>query len=291
MSMEQQVDNVPVDQVDTGALENNVVEEAVSDDFFADLDRSVNSGILEEADTSVSSASGDNKPQHVQGEGQTQGQEQVETLKQRYADSSKEGKRLSGKLNELEPYVPIINAMKDDPNLVTHVRNYFEGGGQAPKNMKEQLKLDEDFVFDPDEAVSEPDSDSARVLQSTIDGVVQKRLSDTLGKQKAENQRLSQESDFRQRYEMNEDEWTDFRDFAKQKTLTLDDIYYLKNRESRETNIAKDASTQVAQQMKNVNVRPQSLATSGSQEVEASQDDQLFNSILGIDKDLESAFG
>jgi len=291
MSMEQQVDNVPVDQVDTGALENNVVEEAVSDDFFADLDRSVNSGILEEADTSVSSASGDNKPQHVQGEGQTQGQEQVETLKQRYADSSKEGKRLSGKLNELEPYVPIINAMKDDPNLVTHVRNYFEGGGQAPKNMKEQLKLDEDFVFDPDEAVSEPDSDSARVLQSTIDGVVQKRLSDTLGKQKAENQRLSQESDFRQRYEMNEDEWTDFRDFAKQKTLTLDDIYYLKNRESRETNIAKDASTQVAQQMKNVNVRPQSLATSGSQEVESSQDDQLFNSILGIDKDLESAFG
>jgi len=289
--MEQQVDNVPVDQVDTGALENNVVEEAVSDDFFADLDRSVNSGILEEADTSVSSASGDNKPQHVQGEGQTQGQEQVETLKQRYADSSKEGKRLSGKLNELEPYVPIINAMKDDPNLVTHVRNYFEGGGQAPKNMKEQLKLDEDFVFDPDEAVSEPDSDSARVLQSTIDGVVQRRLSDTLGKQKAENQRLSQESDFRQRYEMNEDEWTDFRDFAKQKTLTLDDIYYLKNRESRETNIAKDASTQVAQQMKNVNVRPQSLATSGSQQVESSQDDQLFNSILGIDKDLESAFG
>ena len=289
--MEQQVDNASVDQVDIGALEDNVVEEAVSDDFFADLDRSVNSGILEEADTSVSSASGDNKPQHVQGEGQTQGQEQVETLKQRYADSSKEGKRLSGKLNELEPYVPIINAMKDDPNLVTHVRNYFEGGGQAPKNMKEQLKLDEDFVFDPDEAVSEPDSDSARVLQSTIDGVVQKRLSDTLGKQKAENQRLSQESDFRQRYEMNEDEWTDFRDFAKQKTLTLDDIYYLKNRESRETNIAKDASTQVAQQMKNVNERPQSLATTGSQQVESSQDDQLFNSILGIDKDLESAFG
>ena len=289
--MEQQVDNVPVDQVDTGALENNVVEEAVSDDFFADLDRSVNSGILEEADTSVSSASGDNKPQISKGEGQTQSPSEVETLKQRYADSSKEGKRLSGKLNELEPYVPIINAMKDDPNLVTHVRNYFEGGGQAPKNMKEQLKLDDDFVFDPDEAVSEPDSDSARVLQSTIDGVVQKRLSDTLGKQKAENQRLSQESDFRQRYEMNEDEWDDFRSFAKQKTLTLDDIYYLKNRESRETNIAKDASTQVAQQMKNVNERPQSLATTGSQQVESSQDDQLFNSILGIDKDLESAFG
>ena len=290
--MEQQVDNAPLNQVDIGALEDNVTEEAVSDDFFADLDRSVNSGILEEADTSVSSASGDNKPQNVKGEGQTQSQDNdVETLKQRYADSSKEGKRLSGKLNELEPYVPIINAMKDDPNLVTHVRNYFEGGGQAPKNMKEQLKLDEDFVFDPDEAVSDQSSDSAKVLQATIDGVVQKRLNSTLSKQKAENRKLSQESEFRQKYNMNESEWDDFKTFAKTKNLTLDDIYYLKNRESRETNIAKDASNQVAQQMKNVNERPQSLATSGSQQVESSQDDQLFNSILGIDKDLESAFG
>ena len=286
--MEQEVDNV---LADTSTLENNVVEETAPDDFFAQLDSSVNSGILEEADTFVSSASGDNKPQHVQGEGQKQSQEDVETLRQRYSDSSKEGKRLNGQLNELQPYMPIINAMKDDPNLVTHVRNYFEGGGQTPKNMKEQLKLDEDFVFDPDEAVSDNDSDSAKVLQATIDGVVQKRLGDTLNKQKVENQRLSQESDFRQRYEMNEDEWGDFRDFAKTKTLTLDDIYYLKNRESRETNIAKDASTQVAQQMKNVNQRPQSLATSGSQEVESSSEDQLFDSILGINKDLESAFG
>lgn len=286
--MEQEVDNV---LADTSTLENNVVEETAPDDFFAQLDSSVNSGILEEADTFVSSASGDNKPQHVQGEGQKQSQEDVETLRQRYSDSSKEGKRLNGQLNELQPYMPIINAMKDDPNLVTHVRNYFEGGGQTPKNMKEQLKLDEDFVFDPDEAVSDNDSDSAKVLQATIDGVVQKRLGDTLNKQKVENQRLSQESDFRQRYEMNEDEWGDFRDFAKTKTLTLDDIYYLKNRESRETNIAKDASTQVAQQMKNVNQRPQSLATSGSQEVESSSEDQLFDSILGIDNDLESAFG
>ena len=288
----EQVDNASVEQVDTDALENNVMEEAVSDDFFSELDKSVNSGILEEADTSVSSASGDNKPQNVKGEGQTQSQDNnVETLKQRYADSSKEGKRLSGKLNELEPFLPIINAMKDDPNLVTHVRNYFEGGGQAPKNMKEQLKLDEDFVFDPDEAVSDGDSDSAKVLQATIDGVVQKRLNSTLSRQKAENKRLSQESEFRQKYDMNEGEWDDFRTFAKTKNLTLDDIYYLKNRESRETNIAKDASSQVAQQMKNVNERPQSLATSGSQQVEVSQNDQLFDSILGIDKDLESAFG
>ena len=157
--------------------------------------------------------------------------------------------------------------------------------------MKEQLQLDEDFVFDPDDAVSNPTSDSARVLQGTIDGVVQKRLNGALSNQKAENKRLTQESDFRQKYEMNDEQWSDFVSFAKGKTLSLDDIYYLKNRESRETNIARDASTQVAQQMKDVNQRPQSLATSGSQTVETSQDDQVFESILGIDKHLDSAFG
>jgi len=289
--MEKQVDNL---LEDTSNLESNVTEAPQSDDFFAQLDSDVNGGILEEEniDTSVTSAAGDNKPQNSKGEGQaTQSQDDVDTLRQRYSDSSKEGKRLSGRLNELEPYVPIIDAMKDDPNLVTHVRNYFEGGGQAPTSMKEQLQLDEDFVFDPDDAVSNPSSDSARVLQGTIDGVVQKRLNGALSNQKAENKRLTQESDFRQKYEMNDEQWSDFVSFAKDKTLSLDDIYYLKNRESRETNIARDASTQVAQQMKDVNQRPQSLATSGSQTVETSQDDQVFESILGIDKHLDSAFG
>jgi len=289
--MEKQVDNL---LEDTSNLESTVTKEPQADDFFAQLDSDVNGGILEQEniDTSVTSAAGNNTPQYSKGEDQEpQSQDDVETLRKRYSDSSKEGKRLSSRLNELEPYVPIIDAMKDDPNLITHVRNYFETGGEAPKSMKEQLQLDEDFVFDPDDAVSNPTSDSAKVLQGTIDGVVQKRLNGALSSQKAENKRLTQESDFRQKYEMNDEEWGEFVNFAKGKSLSLDDIYYLKNRESRETNIARDASTQVAQQMKDVNQRPQSLATSGSQTVETSQDDQIFESILGIDKHLDSAFG
>ena len=286
--MEEQVDNV---SLDSDTLESDAQADAVSDDFFSQLDNSVNGAMLDEVDTSVSAA-GDNKPQYSKGEGQAQqSQENIETLRQRYSDSSREGKRLSNRLNELEPYVPIINAMKDDPNLITHVRNYFEGGGQAPSNMKEQLKLDEDFVFDPDEAVSEPGSDSAKVLNATIDGVVQKRLGSALQGQKAENKRLTEESDFRQTHEMSDEEWQDFVGFAKGKRLSLNDIYYLKNRESRETSIARDASTQVAKQMKEVNQRPQSLATTGNQQVDLSEDDQVFENILGIDKHLESAFG
>ena len=51
----------------------------------------------------------------------------VEKLEKRYSDSSREGKRLNNRLQEIEPYMPILDAMREDPNLITHVRNYFEG--------------------------------------------------------------------------------------------------------------------------------------------------------------------
>jgi hypothetical protein len=188
--------------------------------------------------------------------------------------------------------MPILDAMREDPNLISHVRNYFEGGGQAPVSMKERLQLDEDFVFDPDEAMSKPDSDSAKVLAATIDGVVQKRLNDTLTRQKSENQRLTKESEFRSKYNLSEEQWTDFVNFAKGKTLQLDDIYYLMNRGQREKQIAQNANQEVTNQMKRVQERPQSLASTGSaQEPQKSPEDSVFEEILGIDKTLESVLG
>ena len=182
--------------------------------------------------------------------------------------------------------------MREDPNLVSHVRNYFEGGGQTPVSMKEQLNLNEDFVFDPDEAMSKPDSDSAKVLSATIDGVVQKRLTDALSTQKNENNRLQKESEFRSKYNLSEDQWTEFMSFAKGKTLQLDDIYYLMNRGKREQQIAQNANQQVTDQMKKVKERPQSLASQGSaSEPQKNPEDSVFEEILGIDRTLDNVLG
>jgi len=93
----------------------------------------------------------------------------VDALKKRYSDSSMEAKKLNGQLREIEPYMPILDAMRDDPNLISHVRNYFEGGGQTPQNMADKRNLPEDFVFDAEDAFATPESDSAKVLGATID--------------------------------------------------------------------------------------------------------------------------
>jgi len=277
--------------------QNSVPESFISDDatdnFFDSLEQEVNGAIVDDIENETSEASetqSDNTQVAEEPANEAQ-QEDIETLKKRYSDSSSEGKRLNQRLSELEPYLPILDEMRKDPELVSHVRGYFEGGGQTPQSMVEKLNLGEDFIFDPDEAVSNPNSDSAKVLTSTIDGVVQRKLNNELSKQKKEFTLERQISDFRQKHEMSDSEWDELKRFADNQSLSLDDIYYLKNRGQRENNIAKSASQSAVKKVQETQQRPKSLATKGSAKVETSEEGQLFDTILGIDKELENAFG
>ena len=283
---EQQVSNTE-QSVPESEIQESVFDENASGDFFAELDQSVNGGIQDKQEltqsTSVQSDNTQMSPSEVQ--------PQDDVLQKRYSDSSREAKKLNGQLKEIEPYMPILDAMREDPNLIQHVRNYFEGGGQAPETMTEKLGLDEDFEFDADEAFSKNDSDSAKVLGATVDGIVQRRLGQALQGQKVENQRLAKETAFKQKHNMSDDEWATFVNFAKSKSLELEDIYYLKNRENRDANIADSTREQMAQQMRKTQQQPTSLASAGSVATEKSADDSVFDAIVGLDSDLESAFG
>ena len=281
---QEQVGNA--DMAPESDVQDTVFDANASEDFFGALDQSVNGEIQEEL-TQPTSDIGDNTPQSPSEVQQQDG----EVLQKRYSDSSREAQRLNGKLKEIEPYMPILDAMREDPNLITHVRNYFEGGGQAPQTMTDKLELPEDFVFDADDAFSKNDSDSAKVLGATVDGIVQRRLGQALKGQRTENQRLAKETAFRQKHDLSEEEWSSFVDFAKGKALELDDIYYLKNRQNRDANIADRTREQMAEQMRKTQSQPQSLATAGSVAVEQSADDSVFDTIVGLDSELDSVFG
>ena len=276
------------------APESKSVQDAVmgmtSDNFFEELDNQVNGGILDRPSqtTSEQSRNTQSSPNaEVQSEVPNN---ELDTLQKRYSDSSREAKRLNGKLAEIEPYMPILDAMREDPNLISHVRSYFEGGGQTPQSMNEKLNLSEDFVFDPDEAFSQPDSDSAKVLGATIDGVVQRRLSNVLQTQKTENAKMAKETQFKQKMNMSDDEWSNFTEFAKSKSLELEDIYYLMNRKNRDEQIADSTRQEIHNKMREVQQQPGTLATQGSTPVERSNEDSVFDTILGSGSELEKAF-
>jgi len=265
--------------------------DTVAEDFFSQLDRQVMGETLDQdspepaQQTQITSLQGNPEQQ----EQLANPEMDVANLEKRYSDSSREAKRLNTRLKELEPYMPLLNAMKEDPNLISHVRGYFQGGGSAPTSVKEQLGLDEDFVFDYDEAVSDPNSESAKLFNATVDGVVQRRLNDFARQQSEQSRKASEEQEFKVKHNVSEEQYEDLIDYAKSHKLTLEDVYYLKNREHRDQAVANNTRNEVINQMKNVRQMPTSIASSGNaQREEKSIDDAVFDKLLSTGTGLDS---
>ena len=283
-------DNLLVDDAEKAEQQVAPENDTVAEEFFSQLDKQVMGETLEQPlETQAQPQQITSLHENPRAEQQANPEMDVANLEKRYSDSSREAKRLNNQLQELEPYMPLLNAMKEDPNLITHVRGYFEGGGSAPKGIKEQLGLDEDFVFDYDDALSDPNSSSAKLFNATVDGVVQRRLEDFARKQSETSRRASEESTFKSKYNISDGDYSDLMDYAKKHTLTLEDVYYLKNRDNRDTQVAEGARQEVIQQMKNVRQMPTSVASAGNtQREEKSVDDAVFDKLLsqgtGLDK-------
>jgi hypothetical protein len=127
-------------------------------------------------------------------------------------------------------------------------------------------------------------------MGATIDGIVQRRLNNVLKNQQAENAKMARETQFKERMNMTDEQWKEFTEFAKSKSLELEDIYYLMNRKNRDAEIADTTRQQIQDKMKAVQEQPSTLATQGSVAVEKSQDDSVFDTILGSGNELEKAF-
>lgn len=82
---------------------------------------------------------------------------------------------------------------------------------------------------------------------------------------------------------MSEEDFGEMMSFAKDHTLTLDDINYLRNRDNREQKIANSVRDETMTQMKSVRQKPGSLGNVGGgvPEPDKSVDDQVFEKIMG----------
>lgn len=249
-------------------------------EFFSQLDRSVNGLVVDnERPTSPQQiTSKDLKSENPVAEVSNQPDE-LKTLEKRYADSSREAKRLNTRLKELEQYAPLLDKMREDPNLISTVRNYIEG---EDKGIKERLGMGEDFVFDPDEAISDPTSDSAKVFDSVVNQKVSSIVNGKLQQEQQQRQVKAQAEEFKQRHQLNDQQFQEFLDFANSRPLNYDDIYYLMNRENRDSNIASETRKEIANQMQGVRQKPQSLAGKGatSSTSEEKVEDAIFDTML-----------
>ena len=283
--------------------DENQVEDQVfgsSDGFFEALEEDVNGVITEDSTEATRQEVGTEQvtQQTTVGSDNVGWDDDGNPYKKRYQDSSREAVKLREQYKDVEPFVPVLEAMKNDSGLVEHVRDYLVNGGNTPKSVQEELSLDEDFIFDSQDAMTDPDSDSAKVLNAQVDKVVQQRVGqivkaekDNAVKIQQESQRRTIEQDFREKKGMNDEQFASFKEKAQNHVLTLEDIDYLLNRDQANANVVQSTKNDMLSQMKNVRNIPTSASGANSQADEKTPDNAIFDGILGLDGDLDNLFG
>tara|TARA_R110000744_G_scaffold8350_3_gene27844 strand:+ start:3440 stop:4312 length:873 start_codon:yes stop_codon:yes gene_type:complete len=286
--MDNQTDNLQVSPGDVESAVTGPSDSSVNDagDFFTALDSQVNGLIADNSPSRTSTVTSKDLKNQNATANVNEPVDELETLQKRYSDSSREAKRLNTRVRELEEYAPLLDRMREDPQLISTVRNYIEGTGK--QGIKEQLGVSEDFVFDPDEAFSDPKSESAKVFDSVVNQKVKKVVDATNNKQTQKQKLANDVSEFRQKHDMSDDSFKEFMDFATSRPLSYDDIYFLMNRDSRDQNIATETRKEIATQMANVRQSPKSLASSGAtskNQNESNVEDAIFDTMLkeGLD--------
>ena len=274
---------------------------AGSEAFFDALDNQVN-GQVRDNDTEVtqnqpapapSAEAIDNGSNNVQ----VQSNDRTDWEK-RYKDSSKEAVRWREAYKEVEKFVPVLDAMKEDSGLVDHVRDYLVNGGKPAQTVQEKLNLKEDFVFDQHEAMTDPQSDSAKVMEAHVDGLVQNRVNGILQdeqKRAAQIQHQKQKSDdeiaFKKKHNMSVEAFNAVKEKASSHIMTLDDINYIVNKDQAAANVAQNTKHEMLNQMKNVRNMPTSASGANSQGQSKSVDKEVFEQILGLNDNVDNLFG
>ena len=273
-----------------------------SSDFFDQLENEVNGGIIDNTEVTQNQTSGSEQVTHVQHDDGSDNVKQSSNdstdWKKRYEDSSREAVRLADQYKSVEPFVPVLEAMKNDSGLVDHVRNYLVNGGQPEKSIQDHLGLGEDFMFDQQEAMTDPDSDSAKLMNAHVDRMVQGRVGQMLQaeKQRAQqvqqaNARVTEEQAFRDKHKMSDQDFETFKAKAQEHVMTLDDVNYLLNRNQNNENVANSAKKDMLNQMKNVRNMPTSASGANNQDPGRSESDEVFDAIKGLDDGVDNLFG
>ena len=271
-----------------------------SEQFFNDLDNQVNGGIVDTEATPIQEVA----PEQVTHANKDEGSNNVAQSnnstdwEKRYTDSSREAIKWRDRYKQVEQFVPVLDAMKNDSGLVDHVRGYLQNGGAPAQSIQEALELPEDFIFDQQEAMTDPDSDSAKLMNAHVDGLVQQRVGQLVEQEQVRaNQvavaknRQAQEIDFKRRNNMTDEQFEEFKTQAQNHTMTLDDVNYILNKDKAAQNVAQNTQKEMLNQMKNVRNMPASASGANSQGVSKSEDRNVFESIMGFDDSVDNLFG
>ena len=269
--------------------------------FFDALDRDVNGAIIDDEDNEIQETIDtlpDMATQQEDNNSSADPSSEDVNWEKRYKDSSREAQKMKAKLDEVETFKPFIESLKSDEGMVQTIKEYLEQG-RKPVDMKDKLNLPDDFVFDMDEAVQTPDSNSAKVFNNMVDNLVNTRVQNEL---KNERDNRSQEArtveqqraaeDFKSRHKISDEDFDGMMNWADDHQISYDDIYFLKNKDKFMGNVAKSTKSDMLNQMKAVRSIPTSASATNSAGTEETDHNKLvFKALSEIDGGVDNLFG
>ena len=107
--------------------------------------------------------------------------------------------------------------------------------------------------------------------------------------QKAE--RDKQAEAFKKKSGISDADFNDMMDWANKHQIGFEDIYLLKNKDLYMSNVAKSTKGDMLKQMKAVRSIPTTASNTNSQAKTVDANDQVFDTILGLDNQVDNLFG
>jgi len=243
------------------AQEFGITPDSAVDDFFQQLEDSVEPTLRDEP--KITEAPVDNPTNS----GVAASSEEA-TLLKRYEDSSKEGKRLYEENQRLQKQIeankdlqPIIEDMKSNPEMLSHIKNFYERGTET-KSILEEVGVPETFIGDFDEAISNPESDSGRVLANVVDKMVQQRIRESTMKSNEERQAEMARQNFQQEKKLSDEDMEKMKNWASDYRPSMDDLYMLYQKQSGtyDANVERDVKKDVMERMSATQQMPNNVS-------------------------------
>lgn len=191
-------------------------------------------------------------------------------LAQAYQNLERQHTMSRQELAKLEKAKPLIDAITEDENLYQLIDDYF----QSPDSdrQKRAMGLPEDFQMDMNEAISDPNSDSARVLSKIVESQASKIVEQREAAARTKQMLSRQAEELKSTYGLTDEEINDLVRDAQNIPLTLHDVYILRNKD----NILGAAKTKGAQDLMAAQKKAKGITPSGARAGTSAQRGKAF---------------
>jgi len=181
------------------------------------------------------------------------------------------------KLRELNPVLPMLEAMLGDETFLGIAEDYFTDPQAQSEAMKKQLGIDDNFVFDLNNALSDPKSEDAKILNKLMQAKQPKPTQTNT----QNNQQTSEEEKKRlmEKYDLSEEGYNEMMDKAAQHKITHDDIYFLMNKDKIISEAKKEAQSGVKKQMQTAQRLKKPVSAGEATNQQSSPEDSFMNAL------------